>query len=100
MARMFMRAFLLSVAVLALCASSASAGLLDRYVPVYDASSGVTGGKGAHGMYLRFGPKAAKLFRSLAGQKVVAGCGHPVRGDGSTESAVGGSTDGKSWSWT
>src|SRR4051812_1228471 len=61
MARMFMRAFLLSVLALAVCAPSASATFADQVMPVYDAADGVT----ARGTYLRFGPRAAKLYRRL-----------------------------------
>jgi hypothetical protein len=42
MARMSMRAFFLSVLVLAVCAPSANAGVLDKDVPLYDAADGVT----------------------------------------------------------
>ena len=64
MARMFMRAFFLSVAVLGLAAPTAGAAIADQVVPVYDAADGVTAGQTAHGTFLRFGPKAAKLTGS------------------------------------
>jgi hypothetical protein len=83
MARMLLRAFFLSVAVLGCSAATANAAIADRLFPVLDATSGVTGGKSAHGVYLRFGPKAAKAYAALAGKKVTVGCGHPVPGDGS-----------------
>src|SRR5690349_19749750 len=96
MARMFMRAFALSVLALALLVPSASAGPLDKFVPVYDAAHGVTVTR-AHGkIVFRFGPKAAKLYRGLAGKKAIVGCGHPVKDDGSYEG--GGDSSGFSYS--
>ena len=83
MARIFMRAFLLSAAVFAACAPSANAGPIDPYVPVYDASSGVTVARAGGKVVFRFGPKAAKTYRGLAGKKATIGCGHPARDDGS-----------------
>ena len=44
---------------------SAHASVADRVVPVYDAADGVT----ADERFVRFGPKAAKLFRGLAGRQ-------------------------------
>jgi hypothetical protein len=83
MARMFMRAFFLCAAVLAACAPSASAGPIDPYVPIYDASSGVTVARAGDEVVFRFGPKAAKVYRGIAGKTATIGCGHPVKGDGS-----------------
>jgi hypothetical protein len=92
---MFMRAFFLSVAVLAVAAPAAGAAIADQVVPVYDAADGVTAGQTAHGTFLRFGPKAAKLYKKFAGHTVGVGCGRPsVDTD---EGGGGGSTDGTSW---
>ena len=90
MARMLMRAFFLSAAVLAVVAPAASAGVIDRFVPVYDAADGVSVAHKGHNVAFRFGPKAAKLYRGLAGKKATVGCGHPVRDDGTTSSSSGG----------
>jgi hypothetical protein len=95
MARMFMRAFLLSALVLAVCAPGASAGPIDRYVPVYDSSSGVTVTRAGGKVVFRFGPKAAKVYRGLAGQKATVGCGHPVKDDGSSFSGGSVGTTGR-----
>ena len=61
MARMYMRAFFLCAVVLAVCAPSANAGVIDRFVPVYDASDGVNVAREGGKVVFRFGPKAAKL---------------------------------------
>ncbi|MDA0162761.1 hypothetical protein OM076_20985 [Solirubrobacter ginsenosidimutans] len=90
---MFMRAFFLSAAVLALAAPTAGAAIADQVVPVYDADDGVTAGQTAHGTFLRFGPKAAKLYRRFAGHTVRVGCGRPSAKDDGT-SGFTGSTDG------
>jgi hypothetical protein len=83
MARMFLRAFFLSVAALAIVVPAADAGVIDKYVPVYDAATGVTVARAGGKVVFRFGPKAAKAYRILAGKKVTIGCGHPIRDDGS-----------------
>jgi hypothetical protein len=100
MARMPMRAFFLCVAVLALAAPGASAAIADRFVPDYHAASGVTAVHGARGTVIRFGPKAAKLYRGLAGKKAVVGCGQPVKDNGITESSGYADTGGRSESFT
>jgi hypothetical protein len=94
MARMPTRAFLLSVLVLAVCAPSASAALADQVMHVYDAEDGVTAGQTARGTFLRFGPKAAKLYSRFAGRKVTVGCGRPSVRDEDGGSGFRGSTDG------
>jgi hypothetical protein len=104
MARMFMRAFFLSAAVLALAAPTAVAGPIDRYVPVYDAASGVTVARAGGKVVFRFGPKAAKAYRGIAGKKATIGCGHPAKDDG-TYGSYGGSDGGNftthaGMSWT
>ncbi|WP_157592183.1 hypothetical protein [Solirubrobacter soli] len=94
---MFMRAFLLSMAVLALAAPAASAGPFDKVVPIYDASDGVSVTRSGGKIVFRFGPKAAKLYRGLAGKKAVVACGHPIKDDGSY--GGGGDTGGGNYSW-
>ena len=96
MARMFMRAFFLSVAVLALAAPTAVAGPIDEYVPVYDAASGVTVARAGDKVVFRFGPKAAKAYRGIAGKKATIGCGHPVKDDGTVSYVSGPDGDFKS----
>src|SRR5689334_17981786 len=95
MARMPVRAFFLSVAILVLCAPGANAAIADQVMPRYDATDGVTAGQTAHGTFLRFGPKAAKLYRRFAGHTVTVGCGRPSVDDRGT-SGFTGSTDGTS----
>jgi hypothetical protein len=89
MARMSMRAFFLSVAVLAVCAPSADATVADHVVPVYDAADGVTAGQTARGTYVRFGPQAAGLYRRFAGRTVTVGCGRPSIDAEETFSSLG-----------
>ncbi|HEY6887353.1 MAG TPA: hypothetical protein VI300_06220 [Solirubrobacter sp.] len=86
---MFMRAFFLSVAVLGLAAPAAGAGVIDKYVPIYDAADGVTVARAGEKVVFRFGPQAAKAYRGLSGKQATIGCGHPTRDDGSTASFVG-----------
>jgi hypothetical protein len=70
------RSVLLSVAALALGPSAACAAIADSVVPVYDARDGVSIGKGSTGIrFLRFGPKAATIYRGLAGRKALVACG-------------------------
>lgn len=89
MARMPLRAFFLCIAVLAVAAPTANAGVVDKFVPIYDAADGVTAARSGDKVVFRFAPQAAKIYRKLAGKKAIVGCGHPTRDDGST-SFVGG----------
>ncbi len=61
---------LLAVLALALAASPAQASVADQFVPVRDASDGVR----FTGSAFRFGPKSAKLYRSIAGRKATTVC--------------------------
>ncbi len=61
---------LLAVLALALAASPAQASVADQFVPVRDASDGVR----VTGDAMRFGPKAATLYRTIAGRRVTAVC--------------------------
>ena len=59
-------------------------------MPVYAAADGLTASHRADKSTLRFGPRAAKLYRGLAGQKATVGCGDPsVKDDGSSRSTGG-----------
>jgi hypothetical protein len=100
-----MRAVLLSVVLFALAAPNASAAIADRFVPVYDQADGVTASKGGRTAVLRFSPKAAKLYRGLAGARATVGCGDPtIKDDGSTRltgSLRGPTLTGRAgYSWT
>ena len=82
---MSLRAGILSVFLLALTAPNASAAIADRFVPVYDQADGVTASKNG----VRFGSKAAKLYRGLAGARAAVGCGDPsIKDDGTRSSLV------------
>jgi hypothetical protein len=98
---MLARSLILGLSALAFGAPSASAAVADPVVPFYDAADGVQAGQGKRNVYLRFGPEAARLYRTFAGHTVRVGCGRPavdVNGgglnmnpnDGRTELAGGG----------
>ena len=57
-------------------------------LPLKDAADGVEAVMGKRTPVLRFGPRAAKLYRGLAGRKASVGCGRPGI-DNSAESADG-----------
>ena len=61
---------LLAVLALVLAASPAQASVADQFVPVRGASDGVRFTDGS----FRFGPKSAKLYRSIAGRKATTVC--------------------------
>jgi hypothetical protein len=92
MPRMLARSLLLAVAVLTAGAPAATAAVADRVIPLYEADDGVQVGVGKRNVYLRFAPKAAKLYRSLAGRTVTVGCGRQGEESGSSV-IVGGSID-------
>jgi hypothetical protein len=75
MARMLMRAFFLSVAVMAVAAPGASATIADHFMPTYDASDGVNVRMGKHSVQATFGPQAGTLYERFAGKLVRVGCG-------------------------
>jgi len=68
---MFVRSLLSALTGLALAVPSAHAGLGDEMLP----SKGVSLGKSAKsGLFVRFGPEAGKLHRSIAGERVTVVC--------------------------
>jgi hypothetical protein len=72
------RPLILSLLALALAAPAAHAATLgDLYVPDYDAADGVTVGHSGDTRipYLHFGPKAARLWKTIGGRKATVGCG-------------------------
>jgi len=69
-----MRPLILALFALALVAPSARAEVTDK-LPVLGASDGVRLKLDARGGELRFGPKAAKLYRDLSGRRAVLVCG-------------------------
>lgn len=78
MRRVIVRPLVLSLLALALAAPAAHADTLgDLYVPDYSAADGVTFGHAGKTRipYLRFGPKAAKLWKTIGGRKATVGCG-------------------------
>jgi hypothetical protein len=79
----------LMVSALVVVPGRADATIADRLVPVHDAADGVTAGAGRGRAFIRFGSRAALLYRGLAGRKAKVGCGDPkVQDDGSTRSTV------------
>jgi hypothetical protein len=90
---MSLRAVLLSAVLLALAAPNASAAIADRFMPVYDRADGVTAGRqSAQTAFVRFGSKAARLYRDLAGAKAIVGCGDPTVKDDGSRSILGDSS--------
>src|SRR5262245_1208445 len=88
MPRMLCRALCLTLLAL-VCAPSAQAAIADRYVPAYDASVGVTVGESIH-----FAPKAAAIYKRIAGRRALVGCGDIEAtsiGDGLSSSGYGSS---------
>ncbi len=65
---------ILALFALALAAPAARAEVTDK-LPVLGASDGVRMKLDARGGELRFGPKAAKLYRDLSGRRAVVVCG-------------------------
>jgi hypothetical protein len=65
---------LMVLAGFAVTAPTAQAAVADRWVPIVDASDDVHVGQAKGETYLRFGPKAAKLYRTLAGRSYTSGC--------------------------
>ncbi len=74
---MFPRILLLALIALVVAVPSAGATTIgDKFVPVHDASDGVTVGVGKSKVpFLRFAPKAAKLYKQVAGKRTVVACG-------------------------
>jgi len=63
-----------------LVASPVHASVAERYLPIYDASDDVHVRAG--GDSLRFGPKAAKLYKTIAGKRAYVGCAEVSSDDG------------------
>lgn len=99
MPRVPLRCLLLSLLVFLVVAPAAEASIADQVLPFKDAGDGVEAVLGKRTPVLRFGPRAAKLYRGLAGRKVSVGCGRPgisnstVNADGSVTVSSGGSFD-------
>lgn len=71
-----------SLLLLSLSASDAAGALSDRLVPLYDASHGVRAvSPPTGGVVIRFGPKAAGVYRKLAGRRVGVTCADAPGGD-------------------
>ena len=86
MPRVKIRALCLTLFTLAAVAPPANAAYADRFVPFVDASDDVHVGTARGEMYVRFGPKAAKLYRQLAGRTYTSGCiADPPGGQGTSE---------------
>lgn len=76
MARVNLRALCLILFAFAAFAPTANAAVADGWIPVFDAADGVTvvGPANDETIYVRFGSRAAKLYRSLAGRDYTSGC--------------------------
>lgn len=88
MPRVPFRFLLLSLLVFTVATSAAEASIADEVLPFKDGTDGLEAVMGKRTPVLRFGPRAAKLYRGLAGRKVSVGCGRPGI-DNSTENADG-----------
>src|SRR5690349_18496440 len=72
------RPLLLALLALAFAAPTAHAETFgDLFVPDYGAADGVTVGHGGETRipFLHFGPKAAKVYKTIGGHSAVVGCG-------------------------
>lgn len=88
-----LRTLLLSSLLLVVLTPAAEAGFADKLLPTVDASKGVTASANARSVRITFGPRAAKLYRTLAGENARVGCGDPsVRSVGNISSSS--SSDG------
>jgi hypothetical protein len=71
---MLASALRLAALLLLFAVPAADAASFSDDVPVYDASDGVTIGQGNGGLAMRFAPKAAPVYRSIAGRRATVGC--------------------------
>lgn len=90
---MLRRSLLTSLALLALSPAAAGAAPSDDFVPLYDADDGVFASRSERsGLVVRFAPKAAGVYRRLAGRRVRVACGEtpppPEAGDTVTFSTL------------
>lgn len=81
---MKLRALCLTLLASACFAPAANASVGDLLMPVYDAADDVHVRSG--GAVVRFGPKAAKLYKTFAGKTASVGCGEVADDDGSLSS--------------
>jgi hypothetical protein len=95
---MTLRALLISLILLVLAAPGAgAASIASRILPIRGAADGVTAGTTNRTAWLKFGPRAATLYRKLAGQKATVGCGDlSVKDDGEAWSGATVGSDGSS----
>src|SRR5689334_17474190 len=83
MPRVLIRPLVLGLLSLALAAPAADAAIGDAYIPDSQTLPGVSlvtkpdGRRGVH-----FGPKAAKLFKTVAGRRATMACGTLVDDEG------------------
>jgi hypothetical protein len=83
MARVKTRALCLALLASACLAPAANAAVADSLLPFYDAADGVRVVQRADGEdVIRFGPKAAKLYKTIAGKRAEIGCGWTDGTDG------------------
>jgi hypothetical protein len=84
------RTLLLSALLFVVITPAAEAGFADKLLPTVDASKGVSVSANARNVRITFGPKAAKLYRKLAGENARVGCGDPsVRSTGNIRVSSG-----------
>ncbi|MDA0170360.1 hypothetical protein OJ998_14775 [Solirubrobacter taibaiensis] len=97
MRRVKIHAFCLTLLAFAAFAPSANAAVADHIIPLYDASDGVRPVQKSTGeVVLHFGPKAAKLYKTIGGKRVTLACGTVTGepdGDGFFSTGHGESTD-------
>jgi hypothetical protein len=79
-----LRALCLTLLASAAFAPAANASVADLIIPIYDAADDVHVRAG--GDSLRFGPKAAKLYKTFAGKRAYVGCGKVYDDDGALRS--------------
>lgn len=74
---MILRSVLLALLSLTVATPATQAAAFgDHLVPIHDASDGLRIVTKGNTTTVRFGPKAAKLYRSLAGKRALVACGH------------------------
>jgi hypothetical protein len=85
LARVKLRALCLTLLASACFAPGANAAVADSLLPIYDAADDVHVRGG--GESLRFGPKAAKLYKTFAGKRASVGCAEVYDDDGALRSS-------------
>lgn len=94
---MKLRALALTLLASACFAPAANASVADTLLPFYDAADGVRIVHGSSGrVALRFDPKAAKIYKTIAGKTAEVSCGTNIPGS-PTDGPLAARGDGATW---